>query len=255
MTEAVAIIPARYGSTRFPGKVLADLGGKPVIRHVYERVSLSKRISRVFIATDDERIARAVEDFGGAVVMTSPDHQSGTSRVAEASRVTGGDIIVNVQGDEPLIEPTLIDAVIGRLDGDSDIVCSTAAFPAADRADYTDPHAVKVVFDDRGSALYFSRAPIPCYSDRTPGEVYIHVGIYCFRRDFLSSYATLEETPLERAEKLEQLRILEHGYRIGVMVTGHAAVGIDTEEDLERVRRLMEKQGDTGAGIRAENSR
>jgi len=239
MPDIIAIIPARYASTRFPGKVLADLSGKPVIQHVYERTSSAASVSHVYVATDDERIERAVKDFGGDAVMTSPRHRSGTERVAEAVEFTGGDIIVNVQGDEPLIDPEVIDAVCLRLQGDGDIVCSTAAAPFTEQAVYEDLNAVKVVVDLRGKALYFSRSPVPFYRDSAFGGAYLHVGIYCFRREFLERYAVLERTPLEKAEKLEQLRILEHGYEIGVVLTDYRSIGVDTEEDLEKVRRLM----------------
>ncbi|MFC1551128.1 3-deoxy-manno-octulosonate cytidylyltransferase [Candidatus Latescibacterota bacterium] len=239
MTEVVAIIPARYDSTRLPGKALADIHGKPLIRHVYERVMQSSAVSRVVVATDDTRIADAVEAFGGQAVMTSPDHTSGTDRIVEAMSVTGGDIIVNVQGDEPMIEPAVIDAVVGTLAGDDEIVCATAAFQCDDIAVYNDPNAVKVVLDSNGRALYFSRAPIPCYREGDFKRALVHVGIYCFRRDFLEVYSGLAQTPLELSEKLEQLRIIENGYRIGVAVIGQGAIGVDTPEDLEKVRELM----------------
>ncbi len=239
MTEVVAIIPARYGSTRFPGKVLSDIHGKTLIRHVYERVSLSSLVSQVVVATDDKRIADEVVKFGGKVIMTSPEHKSGTDRVVEASKKTGGEIIVNVQGDEPLIEPALIDAVIEKLVHDEEIVCSTAAFKITDEAVYNDPNAVKVVIDIKGRALYFSRSPLPFYRDSEFLGAYIHVGIYCFRKNFLDIYSGLKPSNIETAEKLEQLRILDNGYRIGVVVTEHGAVGVDTEEDLENVRRLI----------------
>lgn len=239
MTEVVAIIPARYGSTRFPGKVLSDIHGKTLIQHVYERVSLSSAVSRVVVATDDGRIAEEVEKFGGKVIMTSPDHKSGTDRVVEASKKTGGDIIVNVQGDEPFIDPKVINAVIEKLVQDEEIVCSTAAFPITDEAVYHDPNTVKVVIDLKGRALYFSRSPLPFYRDSEFLKAYIHVGIYCFRKNFLDVYSRLKPSILETAEKLEQLRILENGYRIGVVVTEHAAIGVDTETDLENVKRLM----------------
>ena len=239
MTETVAIIPARYGSRRFPGKVLADIHGKPLIQHVYERVSLSSAVSSIAVATDDERIAQAVEKFGGRFIMTSPDHKSGTDRIVEASKITGGDVIVNVQGDEPLIEPSVIDAVVEKLAHDEEIVCSTAAFPCTDKEMYHNPNAVKVVIDLKGRALYFSRSPLPFYRDSDFHKAYIHIGIYCFRRDFLDIYSGLTPSTLETTEKLEQLRILENGYMIGVVVTEYAAIGIDTIEDLEKVKRLM----------------
>ena len=239
MSEVVAIIPARFGSTRFPGKVIADIDGKPLIQHVYERTSRASSVMRVAVATDDERVANVVKGFGGEAIMTSPHHKSGTDRVAEAANITGGEIIVNVQGDEPLIEPDVIDAVCSRLREDEEIVCSTAASPAFEKAVYEDPHAVKVVVDLRGRALYFSRSPVPFYRDDEFGGTYIHAGIYCFRRTFLEKYTFLEQTRLEKAEKLEQLRILEHGYRIGVVLTDYRSIGVDTEEDLETVRQLM----------------
>jgi len=219
MNETVVIIPARYASTRFPGKVLADLAGKPVIRHVYERVVSAERVHRTVVATDDYRVADAVVSFGGEAVMTSPKHTSGTDRIAEAARITGGDIIVNVQGDEPLIEPGLIDMVVDRIREDKDIVCSTAASPIRDEKIYSNPNAVKVVTDLRDRALYFSRSPLPYYRDGGFGGAYLHVGIYCFRREFLETYTSLEPSALESAEKLEQLRMLENGYRIGVVFT------------------------------------
>lgn len=242
MTDIVAIIPARYASVRFPGKVLADLCGKPVIRHVYERVAQSTAVARVVVATDDERIVRAVQSFGGEAVMTSPEHASGTDRVAEAAAKTGGDIIVNVQGDEPLIEPALIDKVVSNIIGDNAIACSTAASPITDSAVYQDPNAVKVVMDKCGHALYFSRSPLPYYRDGFyGGGAFLHVGIYCFRRSFLSVYSSLGPTALEKAEKLEQLRILEHGYVIGVVMTDSVPKGIDTVHDLEMMRSILEK--------------
>lgn len=240
MNKAVAIIPARYGSTRLPGKALADIGGKTLIERVYERVLLASRVERVAVATDDPRIMDAVAAFGGEAIMTSPDHHSGTDRIAEASRVTGGEIIVNVQGDEPLIEPAVIDAVIGMIVDDPEIVCSTAASPIRDEESWRNPNAVKVVMDRNGRALYFSRSPLPYYRDGGFGGAYLHAGIYAFRREFLHRYSDLEQTPMERAEKLEQLRILEHGFRIGVAVTDHVSIGVDTPADLERVRRMIE---------------
>jgi 3-deoxy-manno-octulosonate cytidylyltransferase (CMP-KDO synthetase) len=241
MEKTVAIIPARYGSMRLPGKALIDIDGKPLIRRVYERVSGASLVSRVVVATDDQRIADAVTSFGGEVVMTSTEHRSGTDRVAEAALKTGGDSIVNVQGDEPLIDPQVIDLVIEKLRDNDKMSCSTAASPIADESVYHDPNAVKVVLDMQGRALYFSRSPLPFYRDGVFGGAYLHAGIYCFRREFLSRYAALEPTLLEQAEKLEQLRILEHGYAIGVVITGHAAIGVDTPEDLETVRRMIRK--------------
>ncbi len=240
MPDIIAIIPARYGSTRFPGKVLADLSGKPVIRHVHDRTAAAETVSRVVVATDDERIAHIVKEFGECV-LTSPDHATGTDRVAEAAEVTGGDIIVNVQGDEPLIEPVVIDAVARKMLDDDGIVCSTAASPIEDEAVFSSPNAVKVVMDRSGRALYFSRSPIPFHRDGGFGCAFLHTGIYCFRRDFLGIFGGLEPSPLEKAEKLEQLRMLEHGHKIGVVVTNYRSMGIDTPEDLERAREMLSR--------------
>jgi 3-deoxy-manno-octulosonate cytidylyltransferase (CMP-KDO synthetase) len=243
MDTVVAIIPARYGSTRLPGKALIDIEGKTLIRRVYERVKKSKLVSRVVVATDDPRIADEIALFCGDTIMTSSGHRSGTDRVAEAARKIGGDIIVNVQGDEPLIDPRLIDHAIQKILDDNEISCSTAASPITDENVYNDPNAVKVVLDLKKRALYFSRSPLPFYRDRGFGGAYLHAGIYCFRRDFLEQYSSLEPTPLEQAEKLEQLRILEHGYSIGVVVTEYVSIGVDTSEDLEKVRRIIRNEG------------
>ncbi len=241
MPDVVAIIPARYGSTRFPGKVLADIHGKPLIQHVYEHVVQATEVSRTVVATEDKRILDIVTGFGGEAVMTSPDHKSGTDRVCEAAEITGGDIILNIQGDEPLIEPDVIDMVCARLVDDDDIVCSTAASPIIDKGVYENPNAVKVVIDLKGRALYFSRSPLPFYRNGKYRGAYLHAGIYAFRRDFLEQYALLEQTLLEKAEKLEQLRILEHGHKIGVVLTESGSYGVDTEDDLALVQRLMKK--------------
>ncbi len=239
MPEIVAIIPARWASTRLPGKALADIAGKPLVQHVYERACAAETVDRVVVATDDERIAAAVRAFGGEAVMTRPDHPSGTDRVAEAARITGGDIIVNLQGDEPLIEPAVIDGVVNRIMKDAVIVCATAAVPTDDPEEYRNPAAVKVVLDRVGHALYFSRAPLPFYRDGVFGGALIHTGIYCFRRAFLEIFTRMEPTPLEAAEKLEQLRMLEYGYNIGVVISDHRSFGIDTPADLERARQLF----------------
>ncbi len=243
MKKVVAIIPARHGSTRLPGKALLDIRGKTLIRRVCERVSLSARVNRTAVATDDERIADEVRTHGFEAVMTSPLHRSGTDRVAEAAESLGGDIIVNVQGDEPLIEPSVIDGVVDRILSDEGIVCSTAASPITDETIFRDPNAVKVVVGLDNRALYFSRSPVPHRRDGGFGGAFLHIGIYCFRRDFLARFASLEPTPLEESEKLEQLRMLEHGYRIGVAFTDHAAIGVDTEADLEAVRRICRERG------------
>lgn len=233
--KAIGIIPARYASSRLPGKPLVDIAGHTMIEHVYRRTEQAASLDRVLVATDDARIFEAVRAFGGQVVMTSPDHPSGTDRIAEAAWHLDAEIVVNVQGDEPLLDPAEIDAVVRPLRADPALVMSTLATPLADPSD---PNVVKVVFDRDGRALYFSRWPIPYY--RTgEGEHFKHIGLYGYRKEFLLRYASLEPTPLERAEALEQLRVLEHGYAIHVSISEHDAISVDTPEDLERVRQLF----------------
>ncbi|MBF0271052.1 MAG: 3-deoxy-manno-octulosonate cytidylyltransferase [Magnetococcales bacterium] len=244
------VIPARYGSTRLPGKPLLDLGGKPMIQWVCEAAGRSGA-SSVVVATDDWRIRDAVVAFGGRVVMTSPDHLSGTDRVAEAAETLQETVIVNVQGDEPFLDPALIDLVASPLLQDSAFAMSTVAHPLTDPQEVFNPNVVKVVCDGVGRALYFSRAPIPWNRDLwsaggggvagpMPTGVLRHVGVYGFRADFLRIFATLEPTPLERLERLEQLRVLEHGYGIRVMVSSVGVKGgVDAPEDLQRAREWL----------------
>jgi 3-deoxy-manno-octulosonate cytidylyltransferase (CMP-KDO synthetase) len=236
----VAIIPARYHSTRLPGKALADIGGKSMIEHVYRRAAAAAWVSSVLVATDDERILEAVRSFGGIACLTSPNHQSGTDRLAEVAREMACDVIVNVQGDEPLIEPMMIDEAIQPLLDDPMVVMSTLRRRIDDPAELANPNVTKVVVDREGFALYFSRAPIPFVRDGSPAaRAWRHVGLYVYRRDCLLQLAGLEPTELERSEALEQLRALEHGVRILAVETQHDSIGVDTPEDLERVRRLM----------------
>jgi 3-deoxy-manno-octulosonate cytidylyltransferase (CMP-KDO synthetase) len=252
----VAIIPARYGSTRLPGKPLSDIHGKPMIQRVHERASRARSIARVLVATDDQRIAEAVRRFGGEAVLTSPDHESGTDRLAEAARGIQAEIVVNVQGDEPLLEPAWIDAAVAGLRSDSALPMATLSLPLASAEAMLEPSVVKVVADARGDALYFSRSPIPYV--RVPGGelrrsaaaavgqglARQHVGLYAYRREALERLAALPQTPLERAEGLEQLRALQHGMRIRVVeVEGAASVAVDTPADLERVRELVARTG------------
>jgi 3-deoxy-manno-octulosonate cytidylyltransferase (CMP-KDO synthetase) len=236
----VAIIPARYESSRFPGKPLADLGGRPMIEHVYRRAAEAPSVDAVVVATDDQRIVDAVEAFGGIARMTLATHRTGTDRVAEVAADLSCRIVVNVQGDEPLIEPAMIAAVVEPLRADPSVPMATVRRRLTDPADAASPHVVKVVTDARGDALYFSRASIPYCAQATghPMEAFVHVGLYAFQRDFLLAFARLPQTPLELAESLEQLRALEHGYRIRTVVTEHHSIGVDTPEDLERARRL-----------------
>jgi 3-deoxy-manno-octulosonate cytidylyltransferase (CMP-KDO synthetase) len=266
--RAVAIIPARYASTRFPGKLLADLAGKPLVEHVYRRTAACRALSDIMVAADDERVAAAVRSFGGRVRMTSPAHQTGTDRLAEVARTLDCDLIVNVQGDEPLIDAAMIEQALRPFAADSSLVMSTLRCRFNDPSEASDPHVVKVVVDQQGYALYFSRAAIPYLRPSTgsgrpelvegrgsgprrsspdaaasegwsPVDLYKHIGLYVYRRDFLLTLARLEPTPLERAEALEQLRALEHGYRIMAVETAYESIGVDTPEDLERVRRLL----------------
>lgn len=240
--RTVALIPARYGSSRFPGKPLADLDGKTMIEHVYRRAAAARLVDAVAVATDDDRILRAVEAFGGIAVLTAPTHASGTDRLAEVAARLACDIIVNVQGDEPLLDPEDIDRAIAPFDSLPTISMTTLRAPIGDPQDYHDPHVVKVVVDGHGDALYFSRAPIPgARDDSSSPQAWQHIGLYAYRRDFLIQIAALPQTPLERQESLEQLRVLEHGFRIRTVEVQHASIGVDVPEDLARVRRLLQR--------------
>jgi|SRR5207248_6284047 len=227
---AVAIIPARFNSTRFPGKPIAEIEGKPLIEHVYRRVEQASLVSRIMVATDDRRIADAVKRFGGTAIMTRDDHPSGTDRLAEAAEGFHPDtLVVNVQGDEPMIEPADIDqAITAARIGDAEMV---TLMTKIDSAEADDPNRVKVVTDRNGMALYFSRSKIP-----SEGTCFLHVGLYVYRAAFVKKFLQLEQTPLEVAERLEQLRALEHGYRIRVVEVQNESWGIDTPEDLDRFR-------------------
>ena len=244
--RVAAIIPARYGSTRLPGKPLVDIGGKPMVWRVYEQASGASLVDETWVATDDKRVYDVVVGLGGKALMTSPDHPSGTDRLAEAAGSVQADIYVNVQGDEPLIPPGLIDEAIRPLIDDPSLNMATAARETSDPAEIADPGVVKVVLDEKGFALYFSRAPIPFQRDIWGGPFYItggsclkHIGLYAYRRDFLLRYAKMRPTGPEQAEKLEQLRALGHGERIRVAVTNYESFGVDTREDLEKVRMLI----------------
>ncbi|MEJ2470331.1 MAG: 3-deoxy-manno-octulosonate cytidylyltransferase [Desulfuromonadales bacterium] len=248
---ATVIIPARYASTRFPGKPLADLCGKPMIQWVYERAAQCATVQRVIVATDDRRIAEAVKVFGGTAVMTRADHATGTDRLAEVAADLEDELIVNVQGDEPLIEPAMIQAAVAPLVCDSSIPMGTLKTPLASLEEFHNPNVVKVVTDRQGFAIYFSRAPIPHprdFADQLPDRwaelaTAKHVGLYVYRRDFLLRYPELAPTPLEQQECLEQLRALEHGYRIRVVATDQVGHGVDTPADLERVKQRIRAQG------------
>jgi 3-deoxy-manno-octulosonate cytidylyltransferase (CMP-KDO synthetase) len=257
--KKVIVIPSRYASTRLPGKPLREIGGKPIIRCVYEKAMESRLKDEVIIATDDERIRDAVVSFGADAVMTSPDCRSGTDRCREAIQGRTADIIVNLQGDEPFIRPDMVDMLFDvmakeRLD------MATLCSPIIDEEEYTNPNTVKVVLDKSGFALYFSRSPIPYFSVHgsrftvhgnsqsehlppstchLPQCIYKHIGIYAFSRSFLEKYVTMEKSPLEETESLEQLRVLENGYKIKVLLTDYNGFGIDTEEDLKRAQTVI----------------
>jgi 3-deoxy-manno-octulosonate cytidylyltransferase (CMP-KDO synthetase) len=238
--DIVAVIPARFASTRFPGKPLADIDGRPMIEHVYRRAAASPVVSRVIVATDDARIAATVARFGGNVVLTRDDHASGTDRLAEVASTLDCDIIVNVQGDEPLIDPRAIGEVVAPF-ADPTVVMSTLYRRINHPSELQDPNIVKVVLDRAGFALYFSRAPIPYARNPRGGwpPLYRHIGVYAYQRSALLVLATLDPTPLERTEALEQLRALEHGIRIKAVETAYDSIGVDTPADLEAVRRLL----------------
>ena len=250
--KITAIIPARYGSTRFEGKALADILGKPMIQHVYERTVRTPLVSDVVVATDDERIAAAVRSFGGRAEMTSTGHETGTDRLAEVAARLDADIIVNVQGDEPLIEPAMINEAIEPLVNDPGVTMSTLKSRIKTLHDFLSPNVVKVVTDWEGYALYFSRSPLPNFRDKwndlkddafSSGRLlcYKHVGLYVYRREFLLQFAQMSPTYLELAEKLEQLRVLENGYRIKVVETSHDSIGVDTPGDLDAVLAKLKK--------------
>ena len=238
--NVVCIIPSRYASTRLPGKPLLDIAGKPMIQHVVERVRQARRPSRVIVATDDERIAEAVRSFGGEARMTAADHPTGTDRLAEvAATLPEMDLVLNIQGDEPLIPPQTIDELVAAFDDCPDLPMATLMTPMTE-AETNNPAAVKVVASLDGHALYFSRSLIPYPRNRGPEQrCFKHIGVYAYRRDFLLRFAALPPSPLEVTESLEQLRALENGYRIRVIETPFRSIGVDTPADLEEVRNLF----------------
>lgn len=245
MAEVVGVIPARYESKRLPGKPLVLIQGRPMIQHVYQRAAQAGTLERLVVATDDPRIQKAIAQFGGEVLMTSREHPSGTDRVAEAARqlrLTDDAIVVNIQGDEPLLRAEMIDSLVQSLQGNSDVAMTTLAYPDTDKNDLTDPGVVKVVLDVRGRALYFSRSPLPAFRHRSsPPPYYKHLGFYGYRNGFLQEFTKLSPGVLEKLEKLEQLRALEHGFSISVVVSPFDSISVDTPEDLARVRKIMEQ--------------
>ena len=246
--SVVAIIPARYGSERFPGKVIMPLAGKPLVVHTYERTCRARVVNDVVVATDDERVVNALAAYDVKTVMTRGDHATGSDRIAEVAFSLDAEIVVNVQGDEPLVDPHLIDATVQPLLDDPSLPMATARHAIDDPTLYNDPNCVKVVCDQHGHALYFSRSTIPYIRDeridpRTQPVYWQHIGLYVFRRDFLLKFANMPSTPLERLEKLEQLRVLEHGYAIAVVDAKEKAIGVDTPADLARAEKLLAEGG------------
>jgi 3-deoxy-manno-octulosonate cytidylyltransferase (CMP-KDO synthetase) len=241
MKKAVAIIPARWSSTRFPGKALHTIAGKPLLQHVWERSRIARALDTVIVATDDMRIAAAAFNWGAEVALTSPAHQSGTDRIAEvAAKLTDVAYIINIQGDEPLIDPKLIDRFVRELRHDRKLEMITAAHPFIDPAEATSPHQVKVVLDRHGDALYFSRSAIPFHCDAVqPQRYFRHQGVYGYTRDLLLRFVGWKPSPLERAESLEQLRALENGVRVHVLVTKEGSPGIDTPQDAKALERKL----------------
>jgi len=244
--KVYGIIPARYGSTRLPAKVLADIAGKPLIQWVYERARKSPSLDRLIVATDDERIAERVKSFKGEVLQTSPTHPSGTDRVCEAARMIQArneDLIVNIQGDQPLFESGMIDEIVNPLREDPVLDMGALVYPIRTAEELANPSVVKVVFDRKGFALYFSRSPIPyVISNSIEPRYYKHIGPYAYRMEFLVKFTRMERGRLEQWESLEQLRALEHGYRIKVVETKFDSQEVDTPEDLEKVRKIIKRE-------------
>ncbi len=238
--RVIGVIPARWASTRFEGKVLAAIKGKPMIQHVWERAGTSESLDELVIACDDERIVEAAEQFGAKAILTSSDHPSGTDRIAEAAQSLEGNIVVNIQGDEPLICPTIIDSLVNALKEDESCSMGTVIRVLIKKKELKDPNIVKVVIDGEMNAVYFSRSPIP-YNRDVDEEItyYKHIGIYAYRKNFLLSYKDLPKLNLEKAEQLEQLRALEYGYKIKTVITNADTVGVDTPKDLERVEAIL----------------
>jgi 3-deoxy-manno-octulosonate cytidylyltransferase (CMP-KDO synthetase) len=238
--SALVVIPARFASVRFPGKPLALIAGKPMIQHVYEGASRAKGVEAVLVATDDARIQQAVEAFGGQAVMTSPSARSGTDRVAEVARAHRSDVVINVQGDEPLIQPDMISPLVAFLTAHVAVPMASLMTPLRNAADLANPNVVKVIVDVDGYALYFSRAAIPYERASTSAlRRFKHLGIYGYQRHFLLQFPSLEPTPLEQAEQLEQLRALERGYRIKLLETARDSIGVDTPADVKTVEAML----------------
>jgi len=238
--KIVAVLPARYGSTRFPGKPLATIAGKPMIQHVYEAASKAKSIQQVIVATDDLRIQKTVQKFGGNAIMTSPNHTTGTDRIAEAVQNIDANIILNIQGDEPLIPTQILEKLIdGMLKSQADMATVASPFSITDR-DVNDPNAVKVVIDKNNLALYFSRSPIPyCRQGGKPSQPLLHWGLYAYQKSFLQKFVNWKPSQLEQCEMLEQLRALENGAKIWVTIANQINIGVDTPQDIPKVEKIL----------------
>ena len=241
--KTIAFIPARYDSKRFPGKPLAPIAGKPMIQHVHQCAFSCPDVSQVYVATDDERIFKCVQDFGGRAIMTQKNHPSGTDRIAEAAEALNldeEDLVINIQGDQPFFEPAIISRLTALLHDDPTAPMGTLKFRVRDEEEIENKNYVKIVTDKEGFALYFSRSPIPCFRDLEPVKVYFrHLGFYAYRRDFLTQFASLPIGELESAEKLEQLRALEYGFKIKVAETSFDSIEVDSPQDIKKVERMM----------------
>ena len=241
MPKFLGIIPARYASSRLPGKPLADINGKTMLEHVYRRALISDVFFRIIIATDDKRIYEAAEKFGAEAAMTREDHPNGTSRAAEIASAIDTDYVINIQGDEPMLDPRLLRELADGIAADESADSATACMEITDEEDINNPNIVKVARALNGRALYFSRSPLPYRREATGCEIYEHIGIYAYKKDFLMKLITLPDTPLQQTESLEQLKILEHGYSMAVIPTKYPSEGpnINTPEDLELVRKIL----------------
>ncbi len=242
--KALGVIPARLGSTRLPEKILRSLGGKPMIQHVWERARLAKKLEAVIVATDDVRIQQCVEGFGGKAIMTRQDHPNGTSRIAEVIGHFKQDLVINIQGDQPLVDPKALDEMVSIFERTKDVEMLTLAVRLKDRESFENPNVVKIVCDAEGDALYFSRAAIPFFQGRQDCAFSFlkHLGVYGYRRDFLLKFVAWEPGILENTEKLEQLRVLERGRSIRVIETAYDFISVDTEEDLQEVEKRLQAQ-------------
>ncbi|MEA3489738.1 MAG: 3-deoxy-manno-octulosonate cytidylyltransferase [Candidatus Omnitrophota bacterium] len=260
--KIVAVIPARWSSTRLKGKVLADINGKPMVQHVWERVKKAHDVDEIVVAVDKERVFRAVESFGGRAIFTSPEQPTGTARVAEVASTVDADVYINVQVDEPLVHPMMVDELAQVFEYERNIQMATLIKRIHRKEEIADPGVVKCVVDRKGFALYFSRSAIPYVKRGAPhlsgdeadledisGRYFKHVGIYSYTKDFLFTYTNLPKSTLELDENLEQLRVLEHGYKIKTVETRYETVGVDTQEDLEKVREILARGADAGEKV------